>query len=158
MKRVPDVLPICAIFFLSVSLGFAQGGRGTINGTIQDPSGALIPDAQVNMKNLLTGSVTKVVTTSDGHYSVPFLPPGTYDISSIKQGFATETQSGIVLDADRVASVNFTLKPGSENVKIEVQANATSVDTTTGSVGQTIDEKTITELPLNGRNPAALAR
>jgi len=61
-----------------------------------------------------------------------------------------------VLDADRVSSVNFTLKPGSESVKIDVQANATAVDTTTGSVGQTIDEKTITELPLNGRNPAAL--
>ena len=156
MKRIPDVLPICATFLLLVSFGFAQGGRGTINGTIQDPSGALITDAQVSVKNLLTGSVTRVETTSDGHYSVPFLPPSRYEISAVKQGFATETQGGIVLDADRVVSVNFTLKPGSENVKIDVEANATAVDTTTGSVGQTIDEKTITELPLNGRNPAAL--
>ena len=53
MKRVLDVVCICAIFLLSVSLGFAQGGRGTINGTIQDSSGALIPDTQVSVKNLL---------------------------------------------------------------------------------------------------------
>ena len=156
MKRVPQVLYACALCLFSVSTAFGQGGQGTINGTVQDPSQALISDAQVTMTNVLTGSVTKLATTSDGHYSAPFLPPGKYDVSVVKHGFATETQSGVVLDADQVASVNFTLKPGSESVRIEVQANATAVDTTTGSVGQTINEKTITELPLNGRNPAAL--
>ena len=120
MKRELVLLCRCAIFLLFVSPAFGQGGQGTMNGTIQDPSGALIPDAQVNVKNVLTGSVTKVATTSDGHYSVPFLPPGKYEISATKQGFATETQSGIVLDADRVVSVNFTMRPGSESVKIDV--------------------------------------
>jgi hypothetical protein len=156
MKRVLEVLCRFAFFLLFVSLAFGQGGRGTINGTVQDPSGALISGAQVTVKNVLTGAVTNLTTTSDGHYSAPFLPPGRYELTAVKQGFTTQTQSGLVLDTDAVASVNFTLKPGSENVKIEVEANATAVDTTTGEVGQVIDDKTITELPLNGRNPAAL--
>lgn len=157
MKRAVRVLCLCATFLLFASLAFGQGGRGgTINGTVQDASGALISDAQVSIKDILTGTVTNAITTSDGHYSAPFLQPGRYEISATKQGFASQTQSGIVLDTDKVESVNFTLKPGSENIKIDVEANATAVDTSTGAVGQTIDEKTITELPLNGRNPAAL--
>jgi len=155
MKRELVGLCRCAVFLLFVSLAFGQGGRGTINGTVQDPSGALIAGAQVSVKNLLTGAVT-MVPTSDGHYSAPFLPPGKYEISISKQGFATQTETGLVLDTDQVASVNFTLRPGSESVRVEVSANATAVDTTTGEVGQVIDEKTIQELPLNGRNPAAL--
>jgi len=154
--KLAQVRCLSLFFFLSVSLAFGQGGRGTINGTVQDSSGALIAGAPVTIKNVLTGAVTTLTTTSDGHYSAPFLLPGTYDISIAKQGFATETQSNVKLDTDQVASVNFTLRPGSENVKVEVAANATAVDTTTGEVGQVLDEKTITELPLNGRNPAAL--
>ncbi len=156
MTRAVNLLLLCATFLLSVSLVFGQGGRGTINGTVQDASGALVADAQVTLTSVLTGAVTKVRTTTDGHYSAPFLQPGKYDVSVVKQGFATQTQTGVVLDTDQIASVNFSLKPGSENVKIEVQANATAIDTTTGEVGQVIDSKTITELPLNGRNPAAL--
>ena len=156
MKRLLEVLCRCAIFLAFVSLAFGQGGRGTINGTVQDPSGALVAGAQVTVKNLLTGSITTLQTTSDGHYTAPFLPPGKYEISVAQKGFATQTQSGIVLATDEVSSVNFTLRPGTQNEKVEVEANATAVDTTTGEVGQVIDEKTITELPLNGRNPAAL--
>jgi len=157
MKRLLEVLCLCAISLLvSVSLAFGQGGRGTINGTVQDPTEALVSSAQITVKNVLTGVVTTLTTTSDGHYTAPFLPPGQYEVSAAKQGFNTQTQTGVVLSAEQVASVNFTLKPGSENVKVEVSANATAVDTTTGEVGLVIDEKTITELPLNGRNPAAL--
>ena len=157
MKRLLEVLCFGTIcLFVSVSPAFGQGGRGTINGTVQDPSEALVPGAQITVKNVLTGAVTTLTTTSDGHYTVPFLPPGKYEVSVAKQGFNTQTQTGVVLAAEQVASVNFTLKPGSENVKVEVSANATAVDTTTGEVGLVIDEKTITELPLNGRNPAAL--
>ena len=58
MKRCLEILCRCAIFLLFVSLAFGQGGRGTINGTVQDPSGALISGAQVTVKNMLTGSVT----------------------------------------------------------------------------------------------------
>src|SRR5215469_18710463 len=92
MKRVLDVVSICAIFLLSASLGFAQGGRGTINGTVQDASGATIANAQVTIKDVLTGTVTNLTTTSDGHYSAPFLQPGKYEVSTAKHGFVSKTQ------------------------------------------------------------------
>ena len=140
----------------SVSLVYGQEGRGLINGTVADPTGALIGGAQVSIKNTLTGQVTTVTTTSDGNYSAPFLQPGNYEVSASHEGFQSETQSGLTLTADQVASVNFQLRVGASTTKVEVVASGTEIDTTTGAIAEVINEKAITELPLNGRNPAAL--
>ncbi len=157
MRRVFVAGAFCAqLFFLFVSLALGQGARGTINGSVADPSGALISGAQVSITNILTGQVTTVTTTSDGHYSAPFLVPGKYEVTATHEGFETQTQTNITLTADQVASVNFALKVGATSTKVEVVATGTQIDTTTGAVSQVIDQKAISELPLNGRNPAEL--
>ena len=156
MRRVLHVVCICQFLLLSALFAYGQGGRGTINGTVTDPTGAVVAAAEVTVRDLNTGTVSRVTTSTDGHYSAPFLQPGTYEVSVVKQGFAAETQSGVVLSTDQVTSVNFALRLGTESLHVDVTANATAVDTTTGAIGQVIDQKTITELPLNGRNPAAL--
>src|SRR5215469_10098915 len=143
MRRALHVVCICQFLLLSALLAYGQGGRGTINGTVTDPSGAVVAAADVTVRDLNTGTASRVTTSTDGHFSAPFLQPGTYEVSVVKQGFATETQSGVVLSTDQVTSVNFALKLGNESVHVEVAANATAVDTTTGAIGQVIDQKTI---------------
>ncbi len=150
------ILFLLQFFCLCAFLAFGQGGRGTINGNVTDPTGALISGAQVSITNTLTGQVTTVNTTSDGNYSAPFLQAGKYEVSASHEGFETQTQTNLTLTADQVASVNFALKVGASTTKVEVVATGTQIDTTTGAVAQVIDQKAISELPLNGRNPAEL--
>ena len=157
MRRFLVAGAVCLLLVcLSVSLAFAQGGRGTINGVVSDPSGALIAGAQVTMKDVQTGQITTVTTTSNGNFSAPFLEIGSYDISVSHEGFETQTATHLPLTADQVATENFTLKIGSSTTHVEVEAAATQIDTTTGAISEVIDSKSITELPLNGRNPATL--
>src|ERR1022692_1478932 len=102
MRRllVAGVLFLFQCFCLSASLAFGQGGRGTINGSVADPTSALISGAQVAIKNTLTGQVTTVTTTSDGNYSAPFLQPGKYEVSASHEGFETQTETNLTLNAD----------------------------------------------------------
>ena len=133
-----------------------QGGRGQINGTVTDSSGAVIQGAHVTIKNVNTGQTVAVDTNSKGDYSVPFLEIGQYTVSAAHEGFETETQDNLTLTADQITGANFSLRLGTSTTNVEVQASATQIDTTSGSLSQVIDQQTITELPLNGRNPAAL--
>ncbi len=149
---------VCAttLLLFAAVLGYAQGGRASINGTVTDPSGAIIAGAQVTAKNLETGQIATVTTGSEGHYSIPFLALGRYEMSCTQAGFTTETQTGITLSADQSASVNFSLKPGQVSTSVEVQAEAVELETTSGAISQVVDQKSIVELPLDGRNPAEL--
>ncbi len=156
MRRLFVAGALCLFQLICLSLAFGQGGRGTINGIVTDPTGAVVAGARVDIKNTETGQVTTLQTTSDGNYSAPFLAAGFYQISASHEGFETQTQTKITLTTDQVASVNFTLKIGSQTTKVEVEAAATQIDTTTGAIAETIGQKSVQELPLNGRNPAAL--
>ena len=134
----------------------AQGGRAGINGTVTDQSGAVIAGAQISAKNTDTGQITSVTTGSEGSYSLPFLPIGKYEITATHAGFGTEIRTGITLSVDESASVNFFLKPGQVSTSVEVKAEAAELETTSGAISQVIDQKSIVELPLDGRNPAEL--
>ncbi len=146
---------LSACFLASVAYA-QQGGRGQINGTVTDSSGAVIQGAHLTIKNVLTGQIVAVDTNSKGDYSVPFLEIGQYTVSAAREGFETQTQNNLTLTADQITSANFSLRPGAPSTNVEVEASATQIDTTSGAISQVIDQKTITELPLNGRNPAAL--
>ena len=136
---------------------YGQGGRGTINGTVADQSGAVIPGAHVVIKNLDTGQIREVVTGEAGGYNAPFLPLGRFTISADHAGFKQVTEEGITLTADQVASVNLTLVVGQAQENVEVRADQIELDTTSATLGQVIDGTEIRELPLNGRNPATLS-
>ncbi len=138
------------------SLSYGQGGRASITGVVTDHTGAVVPNASVVATNTLTGQVTRATTASNGTFVVPLLPVGNYSLTVEQAGFRAATRNGIVLTPDQIATVDITLELGQVNQAVEVSANAEMLQTTTAAMGQVVSEKSIVELPLNGRNPATL--
>ena len=156
--RVLSRLVLCAVLSLVPALLWAQGtgGRGSISGTVTDPSGAVLTGVSVTALNTGTGLTVTVATTGSGTYVIPLLPTGTYNLTFLKEGFKTESQTGMVLNADESASANVVLAVGSATEKVTVSAAAATLETESAALTESIGETAIKELPLNGRNPASL--
>lgn len=127
-----------------------------IAGVVQDESGAAIPQAQVTVTNPETGFVREAISQTDGAYTLPNLPPGSYRLTVSKPGFAGYNQSGIVLQVNTNPQVNVTLRVGQVSEQVEVSSNAAMVETHSNGVGQVIDQDRVLELPLNGRQVTQL--
>jgi hypothetical protein len=127
-----------------------------ISGVVQDASGAAVAGAQVTVTNADTAAARSVVTGTDGGYAITNLVVGPYRLQVTKEGFATYSQSGIVLQVNSNPQINIALKIGAVSEQVEVQANAGMVETQNTSVGQVIDERRVVDLPLNGRNATQL--
>ncbi|HEY4382838.1 MAG TPA: carboxypeptidase-like regulatory domain-containing protein [Acidobacteriaceae bacterium] len=135
------------------------GGEGSINGTVTDPSGAIVPDASVTATNVATGTRTIRTATSSGYYVLSPLDPGTYSVSVVAKGFKTLTQENIVVNALQVVGLNIGLKVGSVDENVEVTAAPPALDTVSATIGGTIENETYKALPLqmngNPRDPTA---
>jgi hypothetical protein len=134
----------------------AQQGRGTILGTVSDASGAAVAGAIVKVTNIQTNFTLETATTGDGLYQAPNLAVGEYTVTVEKQGFRKVVRSGLQLQVDQRAQVDVTLEVGQLADSIEVQGEAPLVDTSNTSIGKVVDQKRVSELPLNGRNALAL--
>jgi hypothetical protein len=137
-------------------LAHAQEFRGTISGAVTDPSGAVIPGAQVVVKEIHTGTVNRTKSDATGQYVVPFLLPGDYTVTATAQGFETLTHSNITLETQAHPIVNLAMKVGNTGETVEVTTNAPLLDQTNASVGQVISTQSVEDLPLNGRTPVVL--
>jgi hypothetical protein len=129
----------------------AQTTSGLITGAITDSSGAAIPDAQVVLANQATGVQRTAATDSGGHYSVPDLQPGIYDVSVRKVGFATEKLASVHLEVNQSEALNFKMSISSSTQTVEVNADVTQINTTSATRGEVVGHTAIVELPLNGR-------
>lgn len=139
---------------LSAVLGsyvFAQS-TATLNGTVTDPTGASVANAKVVATNQATGVETTTQTDTAGAYLLPSLPIGIYRIQVTASGFQSSIISGLKLEVASAVTQNIQLKVGEAAEKIEILADAAIVDTTTTSMGQVINDKTVQEIPLNGRH------
>jgi len=103
-----------------------------------------------------TGRKTVVTTGQDGAFVFPTLPPTEYSLSVTAPGFQTYDQTGIVLQADQSVTVKVRVAVGAATQTVEVTSTVPQVDTTSGTLSQVMDEASIADLPLNGRNAAAL--
>ena len=152
---------LCIVLVFSLvtltSAAFAQITSATITGTIKDETGGLLPGVDVTVSNVQTGLKRSVVTDGNGYFTVPGLAPGTYEARATLQGFATAVQSGIVLEVAQQAALNLVLKVGTASETITVSGEAPLIDLRTSALSAVVPEKTIEELPLNGRNFISLA-
>ena len=134
----------------------AQVATGSIVGTIVDASSQIVPGAQVTVREINRNTTTSLVTDASGVYTAPFLVPGTYEVSVELQGFKTWIRRGIVLQVNDRLRIDATLEVGTLTEATTVVADAPLVRTDSSEVGTVIEEKAVKELPLNGRNFAAL--
>jgi hypothetical protein len=134
---------------------FAQG-FGSINGTVTDSSGAVIAGAEVTAVQAATGISSKTTTGSQGNFVFPILAPTVYNVTATAPGFQAYTEKGVQLRADNAVTVNVTLRPGKTSETVTVTAENAQVDVTTGTLQQVIGASQVNDLPLNGRNAAAL--
>src|SRR5215813_5270804 len=119
---------LCAAVLLSSAL-WAQSERGTITGTVQDATGAVVPGAKVTLTNTLTGVVFTIPSNEAGEYTVPQLPVGTYSVKVEKDGFRPASISGLVLNASQTVRADAKLEVGAASQAVEVSASALAIAT-----------------------------
>src|SRR5579859_791865 len=145
---------IFLVFLLlaAVSLS-AQTFRGTILGTVTDPSGAVVSGAKVMVKNTGTGLERATETSGDGSYSLPELPIGTYNVTVTQSGFQTFVATGVTVDVATERRVDASLKTGEITTKVEVSADQLPlVETTSNTLGGVLTAETVQDIPVNGRD------
>jgi Carboxypeptidase regulatory-like domain/TonB dependent receptor len=146
-KLIPGALVMAA------SLGAAaQQISGSIRGTVLDPSGAVVPAAAITAKQVETRLTRTAVADRQGSYVLVELPIGHYQLEVQARGFQTYLQQGISLDVNETATVSVRLRVGSQTQQVKVTADADLVQSTVSSLGQTVMEREILDLPLDGRN------
>jgi len=143
------------LFLMALLASWNAAGQqitGSIRGTVSDPSGAIVQAATVTARHIETGLIRVAITDRQGEYVLIELPIGHYQLETQAKGFQTYMQQGISLDVNQTATVSIHLKLGAETQQVEVSANAALVQSTVSSLGQTVMEHEILDLPLDGRN------
>src|SRR5713101_5795881 len=149
MKRL--VLAILVVLSLAVAAN-AQTFRGAINGVVTDPSGAVVPNAQVKATENSTGIDHTTTTTTDGVFSFQDIPIGSYKVVVTASGFPAYTVDKVEVVAGTIYTLNVQLKMGGGTTTVEVSAAALSLDTTTPTQNMTISETVMDAVPIAGRD------
>jgi Carboxypeptidase regulatory-like domain/TonB dependent receptor len=149
MKR--SLLALFVLLGIAVA-AHAQTFRGAINGTVTDPSGALVPNAKVKATEVATGIDHNTVTTGDGQFAFQDIPVGTYKVNVTAAGFATIAVDKVEVLAGSIYTLPVKLTIAKEVTTVEVAAAALTMDTTTPAQTQTIEAQVVQDIPLNGRD------
>jgi hypothetical protein len=158
MKKFRFCLHLLAFFVLAMLLStpaFAQF-RSSIEGSVVDPAGAVVPEAQVTLTNVDTGISQTAPTNAEGLFRFLALPPGNYKVTATKQGFSTVSEEHIVLLGSEVRTVSLALKAGEVRETVTVTAESTPIQLAESKIASDISAMEITQLPLAGRNIGSL--
>ena len=147
------ILGICLISILCSPV-FAQGEavNARLSGTVLDANNAVVPSAKLTLSNKETGFTRQFTTAENGHYSIPLIPPGRYQLRVEKEGFSAYVMPNITLFVGQASTLDPKLEVGSITQSVEVQAAAPILNTGSSDIGSEVTTKQITELPLNIRN------
>lgn len=144
---------LAALLVFAAGPAIGQTFRGTLLGTVTDPTGAAIAGAAVAVKNVNTGLSRTVTTSEDGSYSVPELPIGTYSVTVEKSGFRQGVVNGLHVEVSSEVRADVALQPGELAQKIEVSAEELpQVESTSNVLGGIVESRVVTNLPVNGRD------
>src|SRR6202047_3048423 len=151
-----------AAIILMASIAFpaalrAQGAGGTLFGTITDPTGRAIPQAQIVIMNVATGVERSLTTNADGFYTAVNLLPGEYQVTISAKGFNTEVKTGITMNVGAQQTFDLTLHVGTVSHTVQVTTEAPAVQVSSSEISATVNATTVRELPLNGRSWTDLA-
>lgn len=145
------VIAACALIIAFAGPSTAQTFRGTILGTVTDPNGAVVPQATVTARNIATGIERTTQSDEFGNYTIAELQTGTYEVKVEKSGFQSSTVTGAVVEVAAERRVDVTLAVAGSEATVIV-APAAQVETTTNTLGGTINTKAVADLPVNGRD------
>src|SRR5690348_12632958 len=137
--------------------GYPQVSGATLSGTVTDPSGGVVPNAQVSARNTATGVAREVTADTAGLYVLPNLLPGTYEVTVTASGFSSARQSNVTLTVGATQQLNFSLRVGETSQTVQVTEAAPLVQLTNSTIVAEVEATTVRELPLNGRDWASLA-
>jgi hypothetical protein len=152
---------VAAIFVMATMLFpaalRAQVAGGTLSGTITDPTGRAVPQAQIVITNVATGVERVVTTNADGFYTAVNLLPGEYQVKISATGFNTEVKTGITMNVGAQQTFDLPLHVGTVSHTVQVTTEAPAVQVTSSEISATVNATTVRELPLNGRSWTDLA-
>jgi hypothetical protein len=148
---------LAIVVLLCLNVAVAQSDLGTISGFVKDPSGAVIPKAQVSVKNEATGTERRTITNESGVYTVTNIPPGLYTVSAEAPGFKKFETVHNKLDPSAALGVDVALTVGASTETVEVAASAQVLQTESAASQAVVTRQQIDLLELNGRNPVGLA-
>ena len=157
-KICRETLYFLTAVVLGSSLCSGQQSRGTILGRVVDPSGGVVARAKVQATNVARKTVASSVTNEAGSYEMPFLWPGTYQVTVEAAGFNKSVREGIQVQMDDRLSLNFTLKVGDVAQAVVVTGDTSLLDATTASLGTLVEGASVANLPVKGGNPLYLMR
>lgn len=151
VRKFGALLLLCALGLLG------QSDNSSISGVVKDPSGAVVSNAKVSLRNEDTSFERQTTTNDTGFYTVTNIPPGYYTVTVEATGFKKSSRSRNKLDAGLPLAVNLELSVGQMTESVTVEANIAQLNTESAAVGKTVEQQQIQNLALNGRNPLFLA-
>lgn len=160
----PRLKPLLAtaVFAAAILAGwgtaYGQTATGELHISVADPTGAAVPNAKIEVQSAEGGNVVRTLNTNDaGSASATFLPPGTYDLQVVAQGFETVAQKGVAVHVGQTVDLTISLKVGGVSQSVTITGEAPLVEQKSTTLAQVTEERQIVELPLNGRNYLQLA-
>jgi Carboxypeptidase regulatory-like domain len=147
---------ITALFVAISAVAAWAAANGSLSGTLKDPSGAVVPGADITLLNSTLKTQFKAISDGQGFYSFPALPAGQYDLTVEASGFKTVKRTGLIIDTDVSLKVDLVLKLGQKSDTVVVAASDASaevqLDTRSTQLGELVTASQMTALPLNGRS------
>src|SRR5438128_5976040 len=147
---------LLSLFLFSSTTVLAQS-TAMLQGTVTDPKGAAVPNASVVVRNKATSSERTTQTDTEGNYQVAALPAGTYSVEVRLRGFKTKMADQLAIEVARTVVQNFQLEVGDITEQVVVSSDTSVIETATTSVGTVVNQRTVQEIPLNGRHFVDLA-